>query len=108
MLFLFANPIVTFLLLFFLYVFLDLLVSGVYCILILCAVLEMGDMIENQAPIVNGHANGLPAPTIIKAPLPNPSLQVTADHQLKTLEAPVYAPGPGDVLLHIKSTGICG
>ncbi|KAF4126083.1 L-iditol 2-dehydrogenase [Geosmithia morbida] len=65
-------------------------------------------MIDNQVPVVNGHANGLPAPATIKAPLPNPSLQVTADHKLKAVEAPVYAPGPGDVLLHIKSTGICG
>lgn len=46
--------------------------------------------------------------TTITAPLPNPSLQVTADHNLKQVEAPVYAPGHGDVLLHIKATGVCG
>ena len=46
--------------------------------------------------------------TIIQAPLPNPSLQVTADHQLKAIEAPVYAPKAGEVLLHIKCTGVCG
>lgn len=45
---------------------------------------------------------------IIKAPLPNPSLQVTVDHKLKQVEAPVYAPQKGEVLLHIKATGICG
>lgn len=45
---------------------------------------------------------------IIQAPLPNPSLQVTADHNLKQVEAPVYAPQKGEVLLHIKATGICG
>ena len=45
---------------------------------------------------------------VIQAPLPNPSLSATADHNLKTREAPVYAPGPGEVLLHIKATGICG
>ncbi|ORY72083.1 chaperonin 10-like protein [Pseudomassariella vexata] len=39
---------------------------------------------------------------------PNPSLQVTADHQIKMVEAPVQEPGPGDVLLHIKATGVCG
>ncbi|KAF9890548.1 hypothetical protein FE257_005679 [Aspergillus nanangensis] len=44
----------------------------------------------------------------LSAPLPNPSLQVTADHQLKTTDAPVYAPQHGEVLLHIKATGICG
>ncbi|KAL2208957.1 GroES-like protein [Sarocladium strictum] len=50
-------------------------------------------------------ANGL---TMLKAPLPNPSLQVTADHQLKAVEAPVFAPKAGEVLLHIKATGVCG
>lgn len=49
-----------------------------------------------------------PAPEIIQAPLPNPSLQVTADHQLKAVEAPVYAPRAGEVLLHVKATGVCG
>jgi len=44
----------------------------------------------------------------IKTPLPNPSLQVTADHNLKLEEAPVYAPAKGEVLLHIKATGVCG
>ncbi|KAF2094759.1 alcohol dehydrogenase [Rhizodiscina lignyota] len=38
----------------------------------------------------------------------NPSLQVTADHRIKMVEAPIHAPGPGEVLLHIKTTGICG
>jgi L-iditol 2-dehydrogenase len=46
--------------------------------------------------------------TVIKASHSNPSLQVTADHQLKSIEAPVYAPGRGEVLVHIKATGICG
>ncbi|KAI9370420.1 chaperonin 10-like protein [Aspergillus egyptiacus] len=40
--------------------------------------------------------------------LPNPSLQVTADHQIKLVEAPILAPGKGEVLLQIKATGICG
>ncbi|KAI1334580.1 alcohol dehydrogenase [Xylariaceae sp. FL0016] len=38
----------------------------------------------------------------------NPSVQVTADHRIKMEEAPVTEPGPGEVLLHIKATGICG
>ena len=46
--------------------------------------------------------------TVIKTSTPNPSLQVTADHQLKSVDAPVYAPGRGEVLVHIKVTGICG
>ncbi|KAI9898611.1 hypothetical protein N3K66_006971 [Trichothecium roseum] len=44
----------------------------------------------------------------LEAPLPNPSLQVTADHSLKSIDAPVLAPGAGQVLLHIKATGVCG
>ncbi|KAJ5924968.1 hypothetical protein N7454_007607 [Penicillium verhagenii] len=46
--------------------------------------------------------------TIITPSHPNPSLQVTADHKLKSVDAPVYAPWPGEVLVHIKATGICG
>ncbi|RDW84322.1 hypothetical protein BP6252_01912 [Coleophoma cylindrospora] len=38
----------------------------------------------------------------------NPSLQVTADHQIKLVEAPILKPGTGEVLLHVKATGICG
>jgi hypothetical protein len=38
----------------------------------------------------------------------NPSLQVTKDHRIKMEEAPILRPGPRDVLLHIKATGICG
>lgn len=44
----------------------------------------------------------------LSTPLPNPSLQVTADHNLKQEDAPVYEPGCGEVLLHIKATGVCG
>lgn len=38
----------------------------------------------------------------------NPSLQVTADHKIKMVEAPIGKPGPGEVLIHVKATGICG
>ncbi|KAJ9301144.1 hypothetical protein DTO271G3_1279 [Paecilomyces variotii] len=41
-------------------------------------------------------------------PYRNLSLQVTPDHQLKLVDAPIYQPGPGEVLLHIKATGVCG
>ncbi|KXH26240.1 sorbitol dehydrogenase [Colletotrichum simmondsii] len=44
----------------------------------------------------------------IQAPLPNPSLVVTADHQLKAEEAPVLAPKAGEALVHVKATGVCG
>ncbi|KAL3478174.1 chaperonin 10-like protein [Aspergillus californicus] len=40
--------------------------------------------------------------------LPNPSLQITADHRIKLVEAPIHAPGKNEVLLQIKATGICG
>ncbi|KAJ5863559.1 uncharacterized protein N7529_005475 [Penicillium soppii] len=46
--------------------------------------------------------------TLLKVSHPNPSLQVTADHHLKSVDAPVYAPRPGEALVHIKATGICG
>ncbi|KAF2247447.1 sorbitol dehydrogenase-like protein [Trematosphaeria pertusa] len=45
---------------------------------------------------------------MLSTPLPNPSLQVTADHSLKQVDAPVHSPGKGEVLLHIKATGVCG
>lgn len=44
----------------------------------------------------------------VLGPYRNPSLQVTPDHQLKSVDAPVHQPGPGEVLLHIKATGVCG
>lgn len=56
----------------------------------------------------NGGAGKINQRQILQAPLPNPSLQVTADHNLKSVEVPVYAPGPDEVLVHVKATGICG
>ncbi|KAI0595968.1 GroES-like protein [Biscogniauxia sp. FL1348] len=38
----------------------------------------------------------------------NPALQVTADHTLKIVDAPIHEPGPGEVTLQIKCSGICG
>lgn len=77
----------------------------------------MGSIAESQ-PAVNGHqpsvedlkrqVNGAASHEILQAPLPNPSLQVTADHNLKAVDAPVYAPKAGEVLVHVKATGICG
>lgn len=45
---------------------------------------------------------------VISASHTNPSLQVTADHNLKSVDALIYAPRRGEVLVHIKATGICG
>lgn len=45
---------------------------------------------------------------VLKTSHNNPSLVATADHRIKVEEAPVEEPGPGDVLLHVKATGICG
>ena len=45
----------------------------------------------------------------VKSPkLTNPSLQVTAEKTIKLVEAPIRKPQFGEVLLHIKTTGICG
>ncbi|KAL9107582.1 MAG: hypothetical protein Q9227_007582 [Pyrenula ochraceoflavens] len=38
----------------------------------------------------------------------NPALTVTADRKIKLVEAPVLQPGPGEVLVHVKATGVCG
>ncbi|KAH7155179.1 chaperonin 10-like protein [Dactylonectria estremocensis] len=58
---------------------------------------------------LNGTTNSKTAShELLQAPLPNPSLQVTADHNLKAVDAPVYAPKAGEVLVHVKATGICG
>lgn len=51
-------------------------------------------------------ANG-PA-VIVQTPLPNPSLQVTADHRLKIVDTPVREPNADEVMVHVKATGICG
>ncbi|KAI1653481.1 GroES-like protein [Daldinia decipiens] len=50
----------------------------------------------------NGHTNG------IAKNFKNPSLQVTEDHQLKLVDAPIEEPGVGEVTLQIKCSGICG
>lgn len=38
----------------------------------------------------------------------NPSLAVTADGHIKLQDAPVSEPGPDEVLLHVRATGVCG
>ncbi|EXA31512.1 alcohol dehydrogenase [Fusarium oxysporum f. sp. pisi HDV247] len=43
-----------------------------------------------------------------KADQLNPCLTVTADHRIKMEEAPILEPGVGEVLLHVRATGICG
>uniref|UniRef100_L2FLB0 Alcohol dehydrogenase, putative n=1 Tax=Colletotrichum fructicola (strain Nara gc5) TaxID=1213859 RepID=L2FLB0_COLFN len=70
--------------------------------------------VNGVAPTKNGivvvtemEKNAAPVETL-KAPLPNPSLVVTADHRLKAEEAPVLAPKKGEVLVHVKATGVCG
>lgn len=59
-------------------------------------------------PISSAVAGKALPQTTLKPSHPNPSLQVTADHKLKVVEAPVNVPGHGEVLVHIKATGICG
>lgn len=38
----------------------------------------------------------------------NPALVVTADHKISIEDAPIHEPGPSDVLIHVRATGICG
>ncbi|OAL03227.1 GroES-like protein [Phaeosphaeriaceae sp. SRC1lsM3a] len=38
----------------------------------------------------------------------NPSLVVTSDHTIRMEEASVLEPGAGEVLLHVRTSGICG
>jgi hypothetical protein len=60
------------------------------------------------SPCCATEANGVSATVEEMKNARNPSLQVTADHKLKMVDAPVLKPGKGEVLLHIKVTGICG
>lgn len=76
------------------------------------ATITSRDSLDNSAKIqqeadaaASASANGQNA---VKTLQLNPSLQVTADHRLKLVEAPVPEPGHGEVLLHVKATGICG
>jgi len=63
-----------------------------------------GISLTEHIEATNGiHANGEAATSS-----QNPSLQVTADHTIKMVEAPIQEPGRGDVLIHVKTTGICG
>jgi L-iditol 2-dehydrogenase len=59
---------------------------------------------------INGHSEpsvlSQPSPTLLP---PNISLQVTAEHTIKLVRnTPIPQPGPNDVLIHVKATGICG
>ncbi|KNA96789.1 alcohol dehydrogenase [Fusarium oxysporum f. sp. lycopersici 4287] len=78
----------------------------------MCSLAASQPLTHDATPVVDElkvKLNGYPSDLqTLKAPLPNPSLQVTADHNLKRVDAPVYAPKSGEVLLHIKATGICG
>ncbi|QPC73948.1 hypothetical protein HYE68_004700 [Fusarium pseudograminearum] len=76
----------------------------------MCSLAASQPLTNSLNPTTQEHKinNSLGHAQILQAPLPNPSLQVTADHNLKRVDAPVYAPQAGEVLLHIKATGICG
>ncbi|CAG8898590.1 unnamed protein product [Penicillium egyptiacum] len=71
-----------------------------------------------MAPVLLDQPNGQHVVQVVKTAMgervplkvshPNPSLQITADQKLKSVDTPVYAPKPGEALVHIKATGICG
>ncbi|KAI1361839.1 GroES-like protein [Xylaria arbuscula] len=58
----------------------------------------------------NGHVNGATNGTANgdATAYKNPSLQVTEDHRIKLVDAPIEEPGFGEVLLQVKCSGICG
>ncbi|CAJ2509495.1 Uu.00g145210.m01.CDS01 [Anthostomella pinea] len=65
------------------------------------------DYTNDQA---NGHGNGRAdrVPSRDATSFRNPSLQVTEDHNIKMVDAPIQEPGKGEVTLQIKCSGICG
>ncbi|RSM18732.1 hypothetical protein CDV31_002452 [Fusarium ambrosium] len=48
------------------------------------------------------------SPSSIETKLPNLSLQVGPDHELKLVDIPVPSPKHGEVLIKVKAVGICG
>ncbi|KAK9449620.1 chaperonin 10-like protein [Limtongia smithiae] len=56
--------------------------------------------------------DGIPVPASAELKLahllPNACLRATADHRIKLEEAPILAPGKGEVLIHVRATGVCG
>ncbi|KAI1293145.1 GroES-like protein [Xylaria venustula] len=58
----------------------------------------------------NGHTNGAVNGTANGDAFnyKNPSLQVTEDHRIKIVDAPIEEPRVGEVLLQVKCSGICG
>lgn len=64
--------------------------------------------VSEKIKLEAGAAASVNGRKVVKTTRPNPSLQATADHRLKLVEAPVPEPGRGEVLLHVKATGICG
>lgn len=74
------------------------------------ATITSRDSLDNATKIQQEAVAGasIDGQNVVKTARPNPSLQATADHRLKMVEAPVPEPGHGEVLLHVKATGICG
>jgi L-iditol 2-dehydrogenase len=56
----------------------------------------------------NGHASTKANGDYDATKYKNPSLQVTADHRIKLVDAPIEEPRRGEVTLHIRCSGICG
>jgi len=68
------------------------------------------DNLEPQVKLIqkNDIGGGEHVFQVKSSKLTNPSLQVTAEKTIKLVEAPVRKPQFGEVLIHIKTTGICG
>jgi L-iditol 2-dehydrogenase len=53
-------------------------------------------------------AKGVCSPSEPFSTVPNPSLRVTPEHTISISPAPVNSPQAGEVLIHVRATGICG
>lgn len=60
---------------------------------------------EQPEPAVSREAR---PPMTVRTARANSALVVTAGHRIKLRDAPVAEPGPDEVLLHVRATGICG
>jgi len=60
------------------------------------------------APDVDPGTTTATAAAAAAADMANPSLVVTKDGRIKMEDAPMAEPGPDEVLLHVRATGICG
>jgi hypothetical protein len=64
--------------------------------------LKTQTMADQQLPNIGS------APNAAADARKNPCLVVTANHTIRMDEAPIAEPGEDEVLIHVRTTGICG